>query len=46
MVLPYTKGLSVSFKNICGCMGIQVHFQGGNTIRGLVVTPKDKDNIT
>ena len=28
MVVPYTKGLSKSFKKICGTIGIQVHFKG------------------
>ena len=37
MVVPYAKGLSESFKNICGEMEIQVHFKGGNTTRGLLV---------
>ena len=39
----YTKGLSGSFKNICSKQGIQVHFKGGNTIKNLLVIPKDKD---
>ena len=46
MVVPYTKGHSKSFKNICGKVGVQVHFKGGNTIRSLMATPKDKDKIT
>ena len=35
IVVPYTKKLSESLKNVCGKMGIQVHFKGGNTIRSL-----------
>ena len=27
-------------------MGVQVHFKEGNAIKNLLVTPKDKDNIT
>ena len=27
-------------------MGVQVHFKGNNTIKDLLVTPKDKDSIT
>ena len=46
MVVPYTKGLSESVKNISGKVGMQVHFRGGNTINGLLVAPKDRDNIT
>ena len=45
MVEPYTKGLSESFKNICGKMGAQVHFKGGNTIKNLIVVPKERDVI-
>ena len=43
MVVPYIKGLSDSSKNISDKMGIQVHFKGGNTIRILLVAPKDKE---
>ena len=46
MVLPYTKDLSECFKIICGKMGGQVIFKGSNTIRSLLMAPKDKDNIT
>ena len=43
MVVPYTKRLSESF---CGMVGIQICFQGGNTIKDLLVAPKDTDNTT
>ena len=46
MVLPYVRGLSESMKNICNKHGVQVHYKGGNTIKGLLMTPKDKDHIT
>ena len=46
MVLPYVRGLSKSMKNICSRYGVQVHYKGGNTIKGLLMTPKDKDHIT
>ena len=46
MVVPYTKGLSESFKNICGKVEMQVNVKAGNTIKSLLVTPKDRDNIT
>ena len=46
LVAPYTKCLSKSFKNICSKHGVKVHFKGGNTIRNLLVAPKDKDTIT
>ena len=43
--MPYTKGLSETFKNICSKHGIQMHFKEAKTIRDLLVTPKDKDTI-
>ena len=46
MVVSYTKGLSESFKNICGDMEIQVYVKGRNTMRNLLADPKDKDTIT
>ena len=45
IVVPYTQGISESFKNICQRYGIQVHFKGGATLKNLLVTPKDKDSI-
>ena len=44
-VFPYSKGLSESFRNICGKAGVQVHFKGVNTVKELLVAPKDKDSI-
>ena len=43
MVIPYTQGLSESIKKICGRYGIETYFKGSNTIRNLLVSPKDKD---
>ena len=45
MVVPYTKGLRKSFKNICGKVRIQVHFTGDST-RNLLVTQQNRDKIT
>ena len=45
IVVPYMKGLSESCKNICRRHGIEMHFKGANTIRQLLVHPKDTDNI-
>ena len=45
IVVPYMKGLSESCKNICRRHGIEMHFKGANTIRQLLVHPKDKDDI-
>ena len=44
--VPYNKGLSESFKNICKRYGIQVHFNSGKTLKHDLVAPKDKDHIT
>ena len=46
MVLLYVKGLSESIKNVGKKHGIQTYFKGGNTIKSLLMTPKDKDHIT
>ena len=46
MVLPYIRGLSESIKNVCNKHGVQVHYKGGNTIKSLLVAPKEKDHIT
>ena len=46
MVLPYVKGLSESMKNVGKKHGIQTYFRGGNTIKSLLMTPKDKDHIS
>ena len=46
MVLPYVKGLGKSMKNICNKHRVQVYYKGGNTIKGLLMAPKDKDHIT
>ena len=45
MVVPYYKGVSESLKKICGKHGVQVYFKGGNTIKSLLVAPKDQDPI-
>ena len=44
MVVPYTKGLGEKFKRTCSQLEIQVHFKGNNTIKTLLMAPKDKDN--
>ena len=43
IVVPYYKGLSESLERICGKYGVQVYFKGGNTIKGLLMAPIDKD---
>ena len=46
IVVPYVKGLNESIKNVCRKHRVQVHCKGGNTIKSLLMTPKDKDPIT
>ena len=41
IAVPYMKGLSESCKNICRKHGIEMFFKGANTIRELLVHPKD-----
>ena len=43
VVVPYTKGLSESFKRICGKYGIQTYFKRNTTIRQTLMKPKDQD---
>ena len=43
MVIPYIQGLGEKFKRTCNKLGIQVHFKGSNTIKQLLMAPKDKD---
>ena len=45
IVVPFMKGLSETYKNICRRHGIEMHFKGANTTRQLLVHPKDKDDI-
>ena len=43
IVIPYAKGISESIKQACGKYGIQVHFKGNQTIKQILMKPKDKD---
>ena len=45
IVVPYLKGFSERYKNICRKHVIEMYFKGGSTITELLVHPKDKDNI-
>ena len=42
-MVPYTKGLSEIFKNICGKYGIHAYFKGNTTIKQTLMKPKDQD---
>ena len=46
MMVTYIKGLSESLMNVCRKHGVQVYCKGGNTIKSLLMTPRDKDPIT
>ena len=46
MVVPYHQGLSERIKISCNKFGVQVFFKGGQTIRSLLMAPKDKDPIS
>ena len=43
MIVPYIKGIGEKFKKICNKQGIRVHFKGTNTVKQLLMAPKDKD---
>ena len=45
MVIPYYKWISESIKKTCSKHGVQVYFKGGNTMKNLLVAPKDQDTI-
>ena len=45
IVIPYVQGLCESIKNICGKHGVDVHFKGGQTLKNILVSPKDKDSM-
>ena len=45
MVIPYYKGISESIKKTCSEHGVQVYFKRVNTIKNLLVVPKDQDTI-
>ena len=43
IVIPYAQGICESIKNICEKHGVAVHFNGGQTLKNILVSPKDKD---
>ena len=45
IVVPYTEGIGESLK-ICKKHGVDMHFKGGQTLKNILVSPKDKDRIT
>ena len=43
VVIPYTKSIAESFKNICGKYGIHTYFNGNTTIKQIWMKLKDQD---
>ena len=43
--VPYTKGLCESYKSICRKYRVQAYFKGRNTLKNLLMFPKDKEEI-
>ena len=42
-MIPYAQGICERIKNICGKHGIAVHFKGGQILKNILVSPKDKN---
>ena len=45
IVVPYIQGMSESCTNICRKHGVEMFFRRGNTIKDLLMHPKDRDTI-
>ena len=46
IVVPYIEGIGESLKKICKKHGVDMHFKGGQTLKNILMSPKDKDGIT
>ena len=46
IVVPHSQGLCESYKTICSKYGVQVHFKEENTLKNLLMFPKDREAIT
>ena len=46
IVVPSSQCLYENYKNICSKCGVQVHFKGGNTLKNLLMFPKDREAKT
>ena len=42
-MIPYAQGIWEGIKDICEKHGVAVHFKGGQTLKNILVSPKDKD---
>ena len=45
-MVSYSQGIGESLKNICKKHGVDIHLKGGQTLKNILVSPKDKDKIT
>ena len=43
MLVPYHQGLSEKVQKTCSKYGVQVHFHGGQTIKSLLMAPKESE---
>ena len=43
--MPYVKSICESVKNICGKHVVAAHFKGGQTLKHILVSAKDKDSM-
>ena len=46
IVVPYVQAISESFKSMYDKHGVTVHFKGGQTLKNILLSPKDKDSMT
>ena len=45
IIIPYTPGICGSMKNIGRKYGIAVYFKGNRTLKNILMSPKDKDEM-
>ena len=45
IVIPYVPGICESIKNIGKKHGVAVYFKGNRTLKNILVSPKDKDEM-
>ena len=46
IVVPYVQGICGSLKNMCGKHSVTVYFKRRQTLKNILVSPKDKDSMT
>ena len=45
ILIPYVQGICESLKNMCGKHGVTVYFKGQQTLKNILMSPKDKDSM-